>query len=223
MKNKFYLIKYFFSIGIFLLSVTTTFASEKRYYIGFKGGTSVQDYTDVNFINPRITGVESDNDNETEWLASFQFGKTFSSLPLRLEFEYAKTGNNNFLRFHEPFTTTPQLIKIDSERAMFNLYYDHKLNIGTIYAGGGIGASFNETDVLQGTDSNFAENSTTDLAWSLGAGMSKRVDNFVLDFGYRYVDLGQADSGSSEFFPFDEKFEGELETHELTFGIRYIF
>ena len=118
-----------------------------------------------------------------------------------------------------------QRIKVDSERVMFNGYYNLKeMEMATVYLSAGIGVSFNKTDATQGASSEFDDETSTALAWSLGAGRSRVLTNgWSVDFGYRYVDLGEADTGMSEFSPWDEHFEGELDTHEAIVGIRYSF
>jgi outer membrane immunogenic protein len=211
---------------VFVLFAYSSAVAESGYYLGFKTGASIQDYTDVSFVNPRITtGVAKDNDTDTTALISFQLGKTLSS-STRVEVEYAKTTDTaTFDRYYNNFPTTLQQIKVDSERLMFNGYYNLKeMKMATVYLSAGVGIAFNDTDATQGTSSEFNEETSTSVAWSLGAGLSRVIaEGWSMDVGYRYVDLGEADTGMSEFSPFDEHFEGELDTHEVIVGIRSSF
>ena len=230
------------SLVLVLLAHSPALA-ENEYYVGFKTGASIQDYNDVSFVNPRITtGLKTDHDTDTEILYSLQIGRKISS-SARLEFEAAATPQVAFERYYNNFPTTLQKIKIKSKRLMINGYYDlpqidldevplasqvldflSVKKVAAVYVSGGIGVGFNNTDATQGATSEFNDETSTDFAWSLGTGMSGNVsDNWTMDFGYRYVDLGEADTGVSAFSPFDEHFEGELVTHEVTLGVRYNF
>ena len=210
---------------VFVLLTCSSSIAESGYYLGFKTGSSIQDYTDVKFVNPRITaGTKSDSGTDDMALISFQLGKTLSS-STRVEVEYASTSNAIFDRFYNNFPTTLQRIEVDSERVMFNGYYNLKaMKIATVYLSAGVGVAFNNADAVQGGSGQFDDDSSTEIAWSVGAGLSRVLtDIWSVDFGYRYVDLGDADTGISEFTPFDEHFEGELDTHEVIVGIRSSF
>ena len=216
-----------FLIGLVcaFLAPTNVFAEgNSGYYVGFKTGVSIQDYTDVNFINPRITGTSRDNDSDSAAIVSFQVGKTLSNFPVRLEIEYASTGEVNFDRFHTPFPTIRQRIIVDSERVMFNVFYDRSYSPFSVYVGAGVGLAINNTDALQDTASEFADKTLTHLAWSIGAGVAKNIStNHTLEMGYRYIDLGEANTGISQFAPNDEEFRGKLDAHEIILGVRYNF
>ena len=107
---------------------------------------------------------------------------------------------------------------------MFNIYRDHSFSLASAYVGAGLGLSINTADATQGGSSLFTEETSTNFAWSLGAGVVKNIaSNYDLELGYRYVDLGAADTNKSEFAPNDEQFKGYLDTHEITAGLRYNF
>ncbi|WP_375573790.1 outer membrane beta-barrel protein [Ahrensia marina] len=103
----------------------------------------------------------------------------------------------------------------------------------TPYVGGGIGASYTMIDNL--TDTNTptssvayaSDNGEWAFAWALHAGLGYEVsDRVTLDFGYRYLDIGDASSGDIIAFggannianPME--FEG-ITSHDVTFGFRY--
>jgi len=210
---------------LFVLFAYTPAVAEN--YFGLRTGASIQDYTDVNFENPRITtGLKTDNSNDTAALISLQLGKTLSaSARTRVELEYAQSTVATFDRFYNDFPTTLQRITIKSRRVMANGYFNlGNVKMATVYLSAGVGVAINRADAIQGSASEFDDDTKTDFAWSAGAGLSRVLtDIWSVDFGYRYVDLGDADTGISEFTPFDEHFEGELDTHEITLGMRASF
>ena len=88
----------------------------------------------------------------------------------------------------------------------------------------GVGWAINRADAQQDHVSDFDNKWNSDFAWSLGAGVSYDItQSIAADFSYQYLDLGEAKTGMSQFAPLDERFEGDLETHELKAGIRYSF
>ncbi len=213
-------------VGFVMLSMANfSFAGDSGYYVGFKTGASIQDYNNVVFDNPRITGTARDNGADASEIISFQVGKKFSFVPVRFEVEYVSTGQVTFDRHHDPFAANRQRITVDSERLMFNLYHDCDFfDFVSMYAGAGVGLAFNESDALQGTSSEFADSTVTSVAWSISAGVTKDIfTDYTVDLGYRYVDLGDANTGWSQFAPSDEQFRGQLDAHEIAVGVRYNF
>ena len=182
-----------FLLGLlYVLFAYSSAVADNGYYVGARTGVSIQDYNDVKFVNPRITtGVKSDNDAEAQGLISIQLGKTLSDPRLRVEVEYARTvSTSNFDRYYNNFPDTRQRIKSKSQRVMFNGYYNvtEVEELGSLFVSGGLGVAFNSTDATQGTSSEFIEETSTNVAWSLGAGVSRAlVERWALDVGYRYV------------------------------------
>lgn len=74
----------------------------------------------------------------------------------------------------------------------------------------------------------FKGDSSTNFAWGLGAGAGVKLSEKVtLDLGYRYVDLGEFQSGtaliSGATGNLQERVEGAYKTHELMMGVRFRF
>lgn len=103
------------------------------------------------------------------------------------------------------------------------------------YVGAGVGASYTMIDDL--LDVNTIESSTAyanhngvwSFAWALYAGLGFEVnEQLTLDFGYRYLHIGDAESGdiirsdgqNNTFNPLE--FE-EITSHDLTLGFRWNF
>lgn len=104
----------------------------------------------------------------------------------------------------------------------------------TPYVGAGVGASYTMIDDMTDinttgpTVASAGGNGEWALAWALYAGLGFEVnDRLTLDFGYRYLDIGDAESGDVEVFntPGDYTpvvFNG-ITSHDVTLGFRYAF
>jgi opacity protein-like surface antigen len=115
---------------------------------------------------------------------------------------------------------------------MFNGYYD----LGTFgrvtpYVGAGVGVAHNRMDEVYFTQNQFLTNriqgdSRLSLAWSLMAGVGVQVtDRAVLDFGYRYMNFGKAESGRIDNAGFVNPAVriDDISAHEFKVGLRYHF
>ena len=126
----------------------------------------------------------------------------------------------------------PLHTSVKSYTMMFNAYKDLG-NYGGItpYVGAGIGASYNITDDVYFTGNPALVNrihGDRDLsfAWALMAGVGYQVsDRAILDFGYRYLDLGSAGSqngdNANNWNP--RVSIDDLTSHEFKVGLRYHF
>ena len=86
-----------------------------------------------------------------------------------------------------------------------------------VYAGGGLGAGGYNLSVDDGVVSG--ADRVTDFAWQVGGGVNYRLrERLVLDVGYRYLDLGEADieldGGASGNYTLD------VTAHELLLQFR---
>ena len=67
---------------------------------------------------------------------------------------------------------------------------------------------------------------TQNFAWAWMAGLSYQVmPNWLIDVGYRYLDLGDAISrgGSPGGASFNETIWKDLSAQEVRFGVRFLF
>ncbi|WP_256581541.1 MULTISPECIES: outer membrane protein [Pseudomonas] len=86
-----------------------------------------------------------------------------------------------------------------------------------------------ESKGWQGNESRqYGSATQTNLAWSLGAGVAYDVtDRLALDLGYRYVDMGDTESGWNNFLNArglqDEKMKANLVSSEVVLGMRWAF
>jgi opacity protein-like surface antigen len=130
--------------------------------------------------------------------------------------------------------------KTTASTGMANVYYDLPFKIAervTPYIGGGIGRTKNKVNNINWNDPAFpgssgqvpggSKNST---AWQLTLGADVRITrNWVIDVGYRYVDLGKLSTNSGAATsgqPFNANnfttpIEGKLKANEFLFNVRY--
>jgi opacity protein-like surface antigen len=127
----------------------------------------------------------------------------------------------------DPLHTT-----VRSTTLMFNAYKDFG-NWGGItpYLGAGVGVAHNRTSEVYFTENAFLTNriqgdDRLSLAWSLMAGIGWQVtDRAVLDFGYRYMNYGKAQSGQvdNQGFVNPRVTIDDISAHEFKIGLRYHF
>ena len=93
---------------------------------------------------------------------------------------------------------------IDSTDGMVNAYYDiGHFDRFTPYVGGGIGVAYNHAAAanvaLNGASvGQIGSGNNTDFAWQLSAGTAIAItQSLSLDVGYRYIDLGSAQTGDT--------------------------
>ena len=118
--------------------------------------------------------------------------------------------------------------KIDAFSGLVNVYADLGEYGGlTPYVGAGAGVSYLRTSSVVSTSpagAVYAGDGKYNVAWALMAGVSYAVDaNWTVDVGYRYVDLGSAQSGSiSDGIGGSTRINYEdITAHEVRVGLRY--
>ena len=131
-----------------------------------------------------------------------------------------------------PDLEDPMHTNLKTYTLMFNGYKDLG-NFGgfTPYVGAGIGVAYHRMDEVYFTENPNLTNrieGDNDLAfaWSLMAGVGYQLShNTVLDVGYRYIDMGKAESGRVDSAGFvNPRVElDDIDAHEVKVGIRYHF
>ncbi len=116
--------------------------------------------------------------------------------------------------------------KISASSVLFNGYLD----LGTWYRmspyiGAGAGAAYlNTTDYSSTASPPFTAGTSHarwNLAWALMAGVGYQIaPNMMVDLGYRYLNLGDATSGSDTFGSMTIK---NVAAHEVRVGLRWSF
>ncbi len=147
----------------------------------------------------------------------YQFNDLF-----RMDLEYVLPKKNEFT-----LSQNGQLNahKIKGQRLMLNGYLTYPVNEQfSIYGTAGIGYARLKSSGYQNSEAySFNTKSNGNFAWSVGAGISfKPVDNTYIDLGFRYVDMGKADTGMSRFGKQNQKLKAKVSSTEVTLGVRYM-
>ncbi len=127
---------------------------------------------------------------------------------------------------------------ITSWAFMANYYWDFTVPWQVKpYVGGGVGVASNEVDDVRGTTplapgltATAPGDTVSDVAWAVMAGASVPINpGLAFDVGYRYIDLGDAESGSGVLSCAPvacpgltySGASGDLASHELMIGLRF--
>lgn len=148
-------------------------------------------------------------------------------MPLRAEVEYAYRHRLDF----DTEERTPTFIgyknNVSTNSVMFNLYFDLATSTAwRPYVGAGLGWARNSSDIQRGNLSSGAtesrEEDVDNLAFSFQAGVRVAITrSWVGEIGYRYIDLGEIDSG---LFTTGDRVTGDdYVSHDLVLGIVYLF
>ena len=126
----------------------------------------------------------------------------------------------------------PMHFSLKTYTLMLNVYKDLGNYLGfTPYIGAGIGAAYHQMSGVYFTGNPNLTNTIegrNDLAfaWAVMAGVGYQVsDRAILDFGYRYIDLGKASSGRVDNAGFVNPRVNvdDISAHEFKVGLRYHF
>lgn len=172
-----------------------------------------------------VSGNERENFFNGAIAAGYQFGNGW-----RTEGEYVFKKNSEYTSGSTIFANSFNHHIVDVQRLMLNAYRDYTLgNNFSIYGTLGLGIAKVESDGWQGnTSRQYGSNSQTNLAYSLGAGISYTpIERVSFDLGYRYVDMGNVESGYNNFNNVrglkDEQMKARLVSSEVVLGARYLF
>lgn len=197
------------------------------------------------FVGDTVSGASLEN----TWLAEAGVGCGSGSRGFRVEAVLGYRGDRDFqgepMIYNpgpnpgDPVGTPPPAdyddpmhFSLRTYTLMLNVYKDLG-NFGgfTPYVGAGIGAAYHQMSGVYFTGNpalvNTIEgNSDLAFAWSLMAGVGYQIsDRAILDFGYRYIDLGKATSGRVDNAGFvnPRVVVDDVTAHEFKVGLRYHF
>lgn len=193
------------------------------------------------FAGSEVQEVSMDN----TWLAEVGAGCGSGSRGFRGEVTFGFRGERdvwgvppiyNGTIIGDPVGTTPPDVddpihtSVKSYTLMLNGYYDLGQYSGFVpYVGAGVGAAYHMVDEVYFTDNpnlinRIEGDKELSFAWSLMAGVAYQVsDRAILDFGYRYIDMGKANSGrvDSAGFVNPRVDLDNIAAHEFKLGLRY--
>lgn len=202
-------------------------------------------YDEINytFAGSEVQEVSMDN----TWLAEVGAGCGSGSRGLRADVTFGFRGKRDLWGIPpiyqgtlvgQPETTTPPNVddpihtSIKSYTLMFNAYYDFGVHWGVVpYVGAGVGAAYHMVDEVYFTGNPYLTNriegdKELSFAWSVMAGLAYQIsDRAILDFGYRYIDMGSAHSGrvDSAGYVNPRLTIDDIAAHEFKVGLRYHF
>ncbi|WP_081794177.1 outer membrane protein [Pseudomonas sp. RIT288] len=178
---------------------------------------------------PGIGAFVSGNDTQNDMTGSIGVGYRFGN-GWRMEGELSLPQKDKFTSGSTTFPTSLNEHHIESRRVMLNAYRDFRVTEKmSFYGSAGLGLAQLESKGWQGNESRqYGSATQTNLAWSLGAGVAYDVtDHLALDLGYRYVDMGDTESGWNNFPNArglqDEKMKANLVSSEILLGARWAF
>lgn len=201
MKNKFLTVA---SALVLSSAIAGSASARDGFYVAFRGGVTNTNMNDVS--ESSTTTAKADIDFDNVWMMSGAVGYRYSYFRTELEYSYRED--------HEEEVTAGVSSKFGSENLMLNAYLDFMPNyVISPYIMGGIGFSKIKLDTssVVGPYTVTNSNDETNFTWSLGAGLTIRLNKCVnFDGGYRYIDMGDIDSAN-------------VNAHEWYFGLRYTF
>jgi opacity protein-like surface antigen len=191
--------------------------------------------TQWQFVTERVTNVQIEN----TWFGETGFGCGSGPRGIRGELVYGYHGKRNidgepgpWNPATTPATADPLHTSVTTHTLMFNGYYDlGKWDRVVPYVGAGVGFAYNKMDEVYFTGNPALVNRIEgddkwSLAWSLMAGIGWQIsERAMLDFGYRYLDMGKATSGRIDTAGFTNPPVriDDLTAHEFKIGLRYYF
>lgn len=205
----------------------------------------IVDYDEVWYRSAGSEVQEVSMDNT--WLAEVGAGCGSGSRGLRGEVMFGFRGDRDVWGVPPIYTGTivggpppgtppdvddPIHTSIKSYTLMVNAYYDLGQFRGFVpYVGAGVGAAYHMVDEVYFTENPYLTNriegdKTLSFAWSLMAGVAYQVsDRAILDFGYKYIDMGSAHSGRVDNAGYlnPQVDIDDIAAHEFKIGLRYHF
>ena len=193
-------------------------------YLTFLMIGSVADVDDISVTNGNL---EERNTKDTVASFGVALGYDWSGIgiSLRSEIEY-------HYRVRFDFDTRVTAVagfenQLETHAVLLNAYYDWKTSERwKIYSGGGAGWAQNvsvteRVPIFSGTSSTRTDKSNN-FCWNLSLGaIWSFADNLAADFRYRYIDLGEVDSGPHS----DGRSinAGTYTSHDFIVGLTYKF
>ncbi|MEL6373635.1 MAG: outer membrane beta-barrel protein [Pseudomonadota bacterium] len=223
-------------------------STTRTYSTDTNGDATIDDNDAVTSQTSTFVGDEVSNPSvESGLFGEAGFGCGSGSRGFRAEFMLGYRGDRKIDGVPLEYTVTnifgtvpqtpdnlddPLHTSLTSYTLMMNLYKDFG-NFGGFnpYIGVGVGLAYHKLGETFFTGNpnlvnRIAGNSDVAFAWSLSAGVGYQIsERAILDFGYRYIDLGSIKSGRVDSAGFQNPAVDidDLTAHEIKIGLRYHF
>ena len=231
--------------ALVLMAGVASAAEDQGFYIQFDAGYSMAADANIKDASPAGTDgplVVNKLDDVGEaviysGIVGYQFNKFFRtdlSYTYRDGFELDDRDDTG-----DPNTTYDFKGDITSHNVMVNAYAQMPVWFLTPYVGVGAGWAQNKVESVSSklvgqavSGKTPSSDATDEFAWQVMVGTGITLTKHIsLDLGYRYADLGKLkiDRANSSFTGTPNPTynlnaaQGDLETHEVKFGIRYLF
>ena len=188
-----------------------------------------QDLGNSLLTSPRVSHQVVSPDSNKDVGGSVALGYGFKG-DWRLEAEYSIRQDSEFKSHWAPFNANVNNLQVSSRRLMLNGYKDFPLNAYlSLYAMVGAGVAHINSEGYQSNPSRqFANNSQNNFAYALGVGADLKLNRQItLGTGYRYVDMGDIETGYNTFAnrinARDEQLKGKLREQNVYVEARMVF
>lgn len=215
--------------AILLATFTTSHAQAESWYGSAKLNSARQNLSSALLTSPRVTERVQAPDSTKSLVASFAMGYAFTD-GWRMEGEYTMPNSSAFKSYWAPFNANVNNLQVNSQRLMLNGYKDIPINHWlSFYGMAGMGVARVEAEGYQTVDiRRFANNRQHNFAYSVGMGLeAKANEKLTLGAGYRYVAMGDVETGYNTFAnrinARDEQLKGKLKEQNVFLEARLSF
>jgi opacity protein-like surface antigen len=211
-----------------------------RADVGYSGSTTPglrwTGDTDPDPASTYLSDVVRNTSMDATWTGGVGLGCGSGSRGFRYEFmlgyhgERALAGRTVPFDYAGDYTARSIHSGITSYTGMVNGYFDLGNIRGFVpYVGLGVGLAYHQMDdyrfeIPGPVPFRVSGDNDLTLAWSAMAGFAYQVsDRAILDFGYRYIDLGRAATSRTDNFSFtpSKLSVDDMGAHEFKIGLRY--
>lgn len=199
-------------------------------YVSLRVQSAQLRISDQKPYSPRAIGIINGPDTSDQTSGSLAVGKYLSNA-WRVEAEYStRTASEFDTLWQWSGGESRNVVQAKSQRLMFNAYKEFPVaDALSLSAGAGIGISNISAAGYQGTTlRTFDRHTQNNFAYGLTVGMGYRLNKiFTLGLGYRYIGLGESQTGINNFTnrsgTKDEHHEGRLSEQNAFVELRARF
>ncbi|MDY0836536.1 outer membrane protein [Pseudomonas sp. SED1] len=197
-------------------AMTSASAFADNFYGALRLQSADQRLARADLTSPRIDSRISSPSRDADLSGAMSIGYAFTG-GWRLEGEYTINKDSKFDSYWSPFDANVNRMEVSSERFMVNGFKDFAVTDDvSFYLMAGLGVARIRSEGYQtSADRRFANYTQNNFAYSMGLGMDYKFDKKItLGGGYRYVNMGNIETGHNTFInrinARDEQLKGKL-------------